>query len=384
MEEIRISAKTLDEAKTQALLKLNTSSDNIEFNVIEEGSTGLLGFIGSKPWVISARVKTEDEIAAQAAQAAKDEADRKADEARKAAEARKAEEAKRAEEARKADEERKTAEAKKADEIRMAAEEKKAAEADKSEKLGAAAESFGEEKETCKKADNVISDAEEAGGLCTSGGDEKATSEREVIEPVSEEEAAELVARGEDFLKSILAVMDIKADIKAEFDHATNEIYYEFNGEEMGVLIGKRGQTLDSLQYLVSLVVNKHRSGYIRVKLDTENYRDRRKVKLEELAHNIASKVKRSRRRVELEPMNPYERRIIHSALQGDPYVTTISEGEEPYRHVVVILKRDNNRRRYNNGSSRESGNGGYSGRSRGYGRGERSYGRGRQKDAEQ
>ncbi len=380
MEEIRISAKTLDEAKTQALLKLNTSSDNIEFKVIEEGSTGLLGFIGSKPWVISARVKTEDEIAAQAAQAAKDEADRKAEAEKKVAEARKAEEA------RKAAEERKAAEAKKADEIRKAAEAKKAAEEEKSGTFTEAAVGLSEEKETCKKADNVISDAEEAGGLCKSGGDEKAASDSETIEPVSEEEAAELVARGEDFLKSILSVMDIKADIKAEFNHATNEIYYEFNGEEMGVLIGKRGQTLDSLQYLVSLVVNKHRSGYIRVKLDTENYRDRRKLKLEELAHNIASKVKRSRRRVELEPMNPYERRIIHSALQGDPYVTTISEGEEPYRHVVVILKRDNNRRRYNNGSSRESGNGGYSGRSRGYGRGERTYGRGhdKQKDAEQ
>ncbi|MBQ3516124.1 MAG: KH domain-containing protein, partial [Lachnospiraceae bacterium] len=112
------------------------------------------------------------------------------------------------------------------------------------------------------------------------------------------------------------------------------------NGEDMGVLIGKRGQTLDSLQYLVSLVVNKGTSEYIRVKVDTENYRERRKLTLENLAKNIAFKVKRTKRSVSLEPMNPYERRIIHSALQNDKYVTTHSEGEEPYRKVVVSLKK--------------------------------------------
>ena len=112
-------------------------------------------------------------------------------------------------------------------------------------------------------------------------------------------------------------------------------------GEEMGILIGKRGQTLDSLQYLVSLVVNKESEGYLRVKLDTENYRERRKETLETLAKNIAYKVKRTRRSVSLEPMNPYERRIIHSALQSDKYVYTRSEGEEPFRHVVIALKRE-------------------------------------------
>lgn len=114
----------------------------------------------------------------------------------------------------------------------------------------------------------------------------------------------------------------------------------DLSGDEMGVLIGKRGQTLDSLQYLVSLVVNKESENYIRVKVDTENYRQRRKETLENLAKNIAYKVKRTKRPVSLEPMNPYERRIIHSALQGDKYVTTHSEGEEPFRRVVVTLKR--------------------------------------------
>ena len=110
----------------------------------------------------------------------------------------------------------------------------------------------------------------------------------------------------------------------------------------MGILIGKRGQTLDSLQYIISLVVNKESDSYIRVKVDTENYRERRKETLESLAKNIAYKVKRTRRSVALEPMNPYERRIIHSALQNDRYVETHSEGEEPYRKVVVTLKRYN------------------------------------------
>ena len=132
--------------------------------------------------------------------------------------------------------------------------------------------------------------------------------------------------------------MEVKADIT--FDDEENSVNVDLSGDNMGVLIGKRGQTLDSIQYLTSLVINKNSEKYVRVKLDTENYRKRRKETLESLAKNIAYKVKRSRRSVALEPMNPYERRIIHSALQGNKYVETVSEGEEPYRHVVVKLKR--------------------------------------------
>ena len=125
-----------------------------------------------------------------------------------------------------------------------------------------------------------------------------------------------------------------------EYDEAARNMNIDLSGDEMGVLIGKRGQTLDSLQYLVSLVVNKEAKEYIRVKLDTENYRQRRKETLENLAKNISYKVKRTKRPVSLEPMNPYERRIIHSALQNDRYVVTHSEGEEPFRRVVVTLKK--------------------------------------------
>lgn len=133
-------------------------------------------------------------------------------------------------------------------------------------------------------------------------------------------------------------VMDMQIEVHASFEDDTLSV--DLSGEEMGLLIGKRGQTLDSLQYLTSLVVNKGKASYVRVKLDTEDYRNRRKATLENLAKNIAFKVKKTRRPVFLEPMNPYERRIIHSALQNDPYVTTHSEGEEPNRKVVVTPRR--------------------------------------------
>ncbi len=141
-----------------------------------------------------------------------------------------------------------------------------------------------------------------------------------------------------EFLDEVFHAMDLKVDIKIDVENDNMDV--ELSGDEMGILIGKRGQTLDSLQYLLSLVVNKTSENYIKVKVDTENYRQRRKETLEGLAKNIAFKVKRTKRSVSLEPMNPFERRVIHSALQNDRYVMTKSEGEEPYRHVVVSLKK--------------------------------------------
>ncbi len=143
----------------------------------------------------------------------------------------------------------------------------------------------------------------------------------------------------EAFLNDTLKAMDMDVEIVSEVD-SEGALSVEMKGSNMGILIGKRGQTLDALQYLANRVANKHQDGYVRVKLDTENYRARREETLRHLAKNIAFKVKRTRRAVSLEPMNPYERRIIHAALQSDPHVTTHSEGEEPYRKVVVTLKR--------------------------------------------
>lgn len=144
-----------------------------------------------------------------------------------------------------------------------------------------------------------------------------------------------------DFLTQVFDAMDLTVEISVEVEEDNHTVNVELKGDEMGVLIGKRGQTLDSLQYLTSLALNRHTDEYVKVKLDTEDYRKRRKETLENLAKNIAYKVKRTKRPVSLEPMNPFERRVIHSTLQNDKYVSTHSEGEEPHRHVVVTLKKD-------------------------------------------
>lgn len=178
----------------------------------------------------------------------------------------------------------------------------------------------------------------------------------EVIEPVklsetpiiasvkaaaAEIEDVDVEGVSKKFLTDVFAAMDLTVEISTKYNDSLRSLEVELSGGEMGVLIGKRGQTLDSLQYLISLVINKGTTEYIKVKVDTENYRQRRKETLENLAKNISYKVKRTRRPVSLEPMNPYERRIIHSALQNDRYVTTHSEGDEPFRRVVVTPKRD-------------------------------------------
>jgi spoIIIJ-associated protein len=150
----------------------------------------------------------------------------------------------------------------------------------------------------------------------------------------------ELVAKANAFLKDVFGAMNMEVNLNTRFNAQESILDVELSGDEMGVLIGKRGQTLDSLQYLISLVVNRETEEYIHVKVDTENYRERRKATLENLAKNISIKVKKTRQSVALEPMNPYERRIIHSALQNDRYVTTHSEGDEPFRRVVVTLKK--------------------------------------------
>ena len=175
-----------------------------------------------------------------------------------------------------------------------------------------------------------------------------------------------LEGSAEEFLKEVFRTMDMEVELDIDIDTEENTMNIDLKGDDMGILIGKRGQTLDSLQYLTSLVVNKYTEEYTRVKLDIENYRERRKETLETLARNIAYKVKRTKRPVSLEPMNPYERRIIHSALQNDKYVLTRSEGEDPYRHVVVALKRE--RKEYSRDySSRGGYRKEYGGSNRGY-----------------
>lgn len=163
--------------------------------------------------------------------------------------------------------------------------------------------------------------------------------EREVVQR-TDEEIARIKATALEFLSGVFKAMELPVEIQMEYNAENDSLEVDFAGEDMGILIGKRGQTLDSLQQLTNLAVNKKSDVYYRVKMDTEDYRKRRKETLENLAKNIAYKVKRTKHPVSLEPMNPFERRVIHSALQNDRYVTTHSEGEEPYRHVVVTLKK--------------------------------------------
>lgn len=190
----------------------------------------------------------------------------------------------------------------------------------------------GEETATAKEEKPVEKAAPKA--ETKAAAEEKAES---VMDAATVETAEKAAVK---FLNDVFKAMDMTVTVSAKYDAVEGYLNIDLAGDDMGVLIGKRGATLDSLQYLVSLVVNKSVDGYMRVKVDTENYRARRRETLENLAKNIAYKVKRTKRPVSLEPMNPYERRIIHSALQGDRYVTTHSEGDEPYRRVVVTLKR--------------------------------------------
>ena len=258
MNKITVSAKTVEDALTEASIELGLASTDIDYEVIEKGSAGFLG-IGAKQAVITAWKKVEE----------KPKKEKKAEKKPE----------------KKVEKEVVVEEVKETPKV----EEKKEEVPEKEEKL---AEVEPQTKEACEK-----------------------------------------------FLKDVLKSMDMEVTLTSEIDE-DGALSINMEGENMGILIGKRGQTLDSLQYLTNRVANKVQEGYVRVKLDTENYRERRKETLENLAKNIAHKVKRTKRSVSLEPMNPYERRIIHSALQGDKYISTHSEGEEPYRRVVVTLNR--------------------------------------------
>ncbi|MCR5624091.1 MAG: protein jag [Lachnospiraceae bacterium] len=276
------SAKTVEEAITNACVDLVVSRENIDYEVVEKGSTGFFG-IHSKQAVIKARIRKEGENTVKA---------------------------------------------------------------EKSEEVGNVST---EEKDVVETTvENVASQASE-------------DNSNKVV--ISEDEAK---AKVDTFLKDVFGAMGINVviEITSEFGEEEKVLNVNLTGDEMGILIGKRGGTLDSLQYLVGLVVNKNSVDYIKVKLDTENYRERRKATLENLAKNLAQKVKRTHRPVFLEPMNPYERRIIHYTLQSDEYVETHSEGEEPYRKVVITMKpgvRYNNYRKNNYNRGKYGNNrGGY------------------------
>jgi spoIIIJ-associated protein len=311
-EYMQFSAKTKNEAITKACIELGVSSDQLDIQVVSEGSSGFFG-IGSKPAIIKACKKEESSeekeiekiIDSVKIDALKEET---AKEVQKPA----------VKSVSKAPETKKETSAEKAKEERQP---KPVREKQFKEKVSRE-KPVREQKERPAK--------------------EKPVRAAKAIEIITDpEEIKDIEERALVFLKDVFASMDLgEVTITSKYNTTDGCLEVDFEGEDMGILIGKRGQTLDSLQYLTSLVVNKGKSDYIRVKLDTEDYRRRRKETLENLARGIAYKVKKTRKPVVLEPMNPYERRIIHSALQGNRFVETVSEGEEPYRHVVVKLKR--------------------------------------------
>lgn len=286
-EWIEISAKTVDDAINEGLIRLGTTTDKMDVEVLEKESAGFLGFIGKHDAKIRVRFK----------------------------------------------------EVKESKPISMP--QKKEVRQERPATVKAHTEAKSENKPAAEEHRKP----------------KKKFDENDKGEPVSSERQEKAKADAVKFLTDVFKAMKLEAAINVEFDSAENELTIDVKAEDMGVLIGKRGQTLDSLQYIVSLAINKDCSEYVKVKLDSENYRVRRKETLENLAKNIASKVKRTGKAVSLEPMNSFERRIIHSALQGDPDCETYSEGADPYRKVVVKPKNEGKsyyNSRYNKGYSKK------------------------------
>ena len=155
---------------------------------------------------------------------------------------------------------------------------------------------------------------------------------------LSKEDQQEIAEKGKQFLDDMFTQMGLKVVIEKMM--TKDKITFQVHGEELGILIGKHGQTLDAIQYLTNLVAHKDVSGHCHIVVDVENYRSRREETLVNLAKRLASKVKRNRQKVSLEPMNAFERKIIHTALQGDKHIVTNSEGDEPFRHVVISYKK--------------------------------------------
>lgn len=375
MEYVELKAKTVDEAITKACIELGITSDKLDYEVISEGSSGFLG-IGSKSAMIRYRKREVPQPESVPPEVF----------AKEAAKKKKAETGKGSLLSTEDIEARAAAAALRDKELGVKPTEYH----DRPERNGRGGRNGRSDRNdrNGRNDRNSRSTDHSNGGYSNSGysnggysnnfsgsyeskntgrkrdrrGNRKSYEERssmegQVIEtekphepsvpkparkitPRTEEEVATMKKAAEEFLSGVFGAMNMNVDMTMEYDQTEGALNCMFNGDDMGILIGKRGQTLDSLQYLTSLVINKDEKEYVRVKLDTEDYRKRRKETLENLARNIAYKVKQTHKAVALEPMNPYERRIIHSALQDDELVETYSEGEEPYRHVVVSMKK--------------------------------------------
>ena len=329
----------MDDAITTACQRLSVTSNRLDYIVVQREKSGFLG-IGAKPAIIKARVKD----AADATQAILDDVIDKAEKKIQKELNGKSPEKKEIKDSAPAAKEETKKDAEKTEKKELKEKDKEGKKNNKKNKKKSSAPKKAEAEAPAAAASAAPVEEKAA----------PAPKKKAVIPQLTDEKIAEIKKAAHDFLVGVFKTMDMNVEISEEYQKETGILTVNMEGDDMiltvnmegddmGVLIGKRGQTLDSLQYLVSLVVNKDVDGYIHVKADTENYRERRKKTLENLAKNIAFKVKRTRQPVALEPMNPYERRIIHSALQDEKFITTYSEGEEPYRKVVVALKKDEN-----------------------------------------
>ncbi len=296
MKQIEMTGKTINEAVDNACAELGVSLLDVDYKVLEEPSKGIFG-LGAKPAKVLVTVTgSEDEEPEKPAKAEKPEKKSEPKQEKPKPEPKPA----------------------------------KKAEPKPEVKAAAPAEEPESEPETAEPADEEMSEAESARAALT------------------DEDKASIIAVAESFLNEVFSKMGMKVELSSQFND-NKHILINMQGEDMGTIIGKRGQTLDSIQYLTNLVVNKGEYPYMNITLDTEDYRAKRQKTLEQLAFNLAKKAKHNRRNITLEPMNPYERRIIHAALQNDRYVTTYSEGTEPYRYVVIALKNNyySSRRNY-------------------------------------
>ena len=299
MEKIKITARDYDEAVTKALIELATGSDNLDIEVVDKGSKGFLG-IGSRPCVIYVSKKQDKDLLLY-----EEDKDFKTDYSQNIFENKE--------------------------------------KSNKENKHKVQTKSFDTEKS------KPVEKVRDEGFVHETDSVKLPRKQRKVY---SEEEAEAIIEDMRDFISKLFEKMEINVNMDTEFNHRDNEISVFFSSDDdIGLIIGKRGQTLDAIQYIVSLVVNKNTESYIRIKMDTENYRERRKENLEVLAKNVASKVKKFKKSISLEPMNPYERRIIHSVLQSDNFVSTRSDGDEPFRYITVIPRynKRNNYKRHNN-----------------------------------
>ena len=299
MEKIKVTARDYDEAVTKALIELATGSDNLDIEVVDKGSKGFLG-IGSRPCVIYVSKKQDKDLLLY-----EEDKDFKTDYSQNIFENKE--------------------------------------KSNKENKYKVQTKSFDTEKS------KPVEKVRDEGFVHETDSVKLPRKQRKVY---SEEEAEAIIEDMRDFISKLFEKMEINVNMDTEFNHRDNEISVFFSSDDdIGLIIGKRGQTLDAIQYIVSLVVNKNTESYIRIKMDTENYRERRKENLEVLAKNVASKVKKFKKPISLEPMNPYERRIIHSVLQSDSFVSTRSDGDEPFRYITVIPRynKRNNYRKYNN-----------------------------------